>query len=686
MLRNAQRNRNVEGEEPSAAMLRRYSKLQSACVALQEAVNVINENTLNSEEILQLANSNNDLERAIAESPAVLVSKYIHEVHYGISDAFNHYKFEDGAPGVSHLVKYPVVSSAYLENLAFLHRSWSSMNIHATEVDKAVATNERLEFLGDSWLGAFVSYILYKKYPYANEGSLSKMRSAIVNNVNLAKWCQQVGFDKRLCGNIPKVVNKLKDMTSKYHADCFEAYIGALVVDKYSNEYKEVVDWIEDLCGNIFEEMGSKMTKEPMNKNAKHELATLLMVNKAGAKLTYQRLNSTSPFRVEVKLGDISLATAEGSSIKEAEQRAAMKALLDTTKIKTYSFYELDDKPIADSQVKGSEELLLTESSETTISSGTDESDKTRNKDSPPPHITTENGPADIPTVDVVEKEVSEHADKPTVAEGDLPDGVSDIVEQILNRLKDTVLTSVTAVLNENALSNQQVPAGIQQPAKTTLQTTRSQGRPNDQATNSNTASASNTSFAKRSSLLPSDSDPLRKSIDRDAYVQQYPPQMKSPKSGAQNMPYTKALKSLSPTSKLCASPIAQPAKLPEASHAEPKRTNSPVASSSAEIEPAAKKPSSQKSSNVDSFPASPSAKQELYAFLGQRGFKPYYDTRSVSLQSFSSDCLVQGFNIILGTGQASSKKQAEQLAASYAFKGSYLREFLDNPGAFANE
>ena len=675
------RNQDRNGDATSAAMLRRYSKLRSACNALQEAVKVINENALNAEEISQLSKSDIELERAIADSPAILVSKYINEVHYGISNVFQHYKFEEGAPNVDRVVKYPVVSNAYLENLAFLHRSCSSMNVHVTEVDRAVATNERLEFLGDSWLGAFVSYTLYKKYPYANEGSLSKMRSAIVNNVNLAKWCKQVGFDERLRGNIPKMVNKLKDMTSKYHADCFEAYVGALVVDKYSIEFGEIVDWIEDLSEEVFREMGTKMIKEPMNKNAKHELATLLTCNKVGAKLEYQRLNSTSPFKVEVKLGDISLATGEGSSIKEAEQRAAMKALLDTSKIKTYSFYELDDLQIEDAQVEKAD-LLLANSERSTSSLEIDNSDKVEIElisEELPQKL-----PAEVSFADVAKKDGNE-----TRANGGFPQGqVADIVEQILGKLKDTVVTSVTAVMNENGLIDQQVPNQVQEHAIAPSQAVSQQYIPRWQASTQNapvrvTNLPANTwSQATPVSVAPQNAQA------RDVFRQYSSSQKNSTQNfTAESVPVKKVL-AAQPQADIAASapPPAQSALTQPNTSSQTAARQYPVALSDSPV--AYNKPaegvSAQAAGHSDQLHVDASSKQELYAYLGQRGFRPYYETKSEGLQSFSSDCMIQGFNIILGSGRASSKKQAEQIAAYFGFRSESLKEFLENPAAYA--
>lgn len=71
---------------------------------------------------------------------------------------------------------------------------------------------------------------------------------------------------------------------------------------------------------------------------------------------------------------------------------------------------------------------------------------------------------------------------------------------------------------------------------------------------------------------------------------------------------------------------------------------------------------SAQASGHSDQIHTDASSKQELYAYLGQRGFRPYYETKSDGLQSFSSDCMIQGFSIILGSGRASSKKLLNRL------------------------
>ncbi|MEZ4947919.1 MAG: ribonuclease III domain-containing protein [Saprospiraceae bacterium] len=55
--------------------------------------------------------------------------------------------------------------------------------------------NERLEYLGDAVLGSIVGEYLFKKYPNADEGFLTKMRSKIVKRKSLNKLGDKMGLD-----------------------------------------------------------------------------------------------------------------------------------------------------------------------------------------------------------------------------------------------------------------------------------------------------------------------------------------------------------------------------------------------------------------------------------------------------------------------------------------------------------
>src|SRR3954469_14641159 len=56
----------------------------------------------------------------------------------------------------------------------------------------ALRDNERLEFLGDAILDVVVSDILLEAFPSANEGQLSKMRAAVVNEKTLAELAKTI--------------------------------------------------------------------------------------------------------------------------------------------------------------------------------------------------------------------------------------------------------------------------------------------------------------------------------------------------------------------------------------------------------------------------------------------------------------------------------------------------------------
>ncbi|HYA43870.1 MAG TPA: ribonuclease III domain-containing protein, partial [Syntrophobacteraceae bacterium] len=64
---------------------------------------------------------------------------------------------------------------------ALVHRSF------AYENQDVAADNETLEFLGDSVLGLAISHLLIEIFPDSDEGELSRLRSSIVNERELAQ-------------------------------------------------------------------------------------------------------------------------------------------------------------------------------------------------------------------------------------------------------------------------------------------------------------------------------------------------------------------------------------------------------------------------------------------------------------------------------------------------------------------
>jgi len=127
---------------------------------------------------------------------------------------------------------YPGNISVY--QLAFSHRSISRETDHGVPL-----SNERLEYLGDAVLGAVVADMLFKKFPYRDEGFLTEMRSRIVSRENLKNLAVKIGIDELL--QKEAAIGTYRSM----YGDAFEALIGAIYIDKgYAKTQKFILDRI----------------------------------------------------------------------------------------------------------------------------------------------------------------------------------------------------------------------------------------------------------------------------------------------------------------------------------------------------------------------------------------------------------------------------------------------------------
>lgn len=119
-----------------------------------------------------------------------------------------------------------------LYKMAFRHKSMAIVLKNGSK-----SSNERLEFLGDAVLGSVVAEILFKIYPYKDEGFLTEMRSKIVRRANLNQLGKKLGFAE-LIEFDPKTINVTSNHSSLL-GDGFEALIGAIYLDKGYDFTKE---------------------------------------------------------------------------------------------------------------------------------------------------------------------------------------------------------------------------------------------------------------------------------------------------------------------------------------------------------------------------------------------------------------------------------------------------------------
>lgn len=221
----------------------------------------------------------------------------------------------------------PLIKDPHLYARVFVHKSTINNKSYLYQSELISSHNERLEFLGDSVLNNVATIILYERYPAAPEGELSKMRSILVNNVTLAEFSINYGFDKKLKSNINDAI--LRQGKQKIFADIFEAYVGALAIE-HKLEFAIIKEWLYKLFYSRLQQFDTEIREtEEVNKDAKSELYSL--VGTAAFHPTYDVKEigdgASKPFKVDCVMGDEILGTGIAPGLKEAGLRAAMMAL-----------------------------------------------------------------------------------------------------------------------------------------------------------------------------------------------------------------------------------------------------------------------------------------------------------------------------------------------------------------------
>lgn len=193
---------------------------------------------------------------------------------------------------------------------------------HASGAQHRLASNERLEFLGDAVLGMIVCSLLYKQFPDALEGELTKIKSVVVSRQTCAKLSRQLNITPLLI--VGKGISSGKPVPSSLLADVFESLVAALYLDGGI----EVVRQFVIPCVQPEIDLAASGTKD---ENFKSILQQLVQRDH-GDTPTYELCDETGPdhdksFKVSASFGGKTYPPAWGRNKKEAEQRAASNAL-----------------------------------------------------------------------------------------------------------------------------------------------------------------------------------------------------------------------------------------------------------------------------------------------------------------------------------------------------------------------
>jgi ribonuclease-3 len=201
----------------------------------------------------------------------------------------------------------------YYLQLALTHRSKHQMH------------NERLEFLGDSILGAIIAEALYERFPNAKEGQLSKCKVYLVKGMTLTNLARDFDLGSYLAmGTGEKHAGGHK--RERLLEDTLEAVIGAIFLDSdYVGVRSVVLKWYENYFEQLMLEGTPKDSKTTLQEYChQHGLnLPVYQLEKVSGK------DHESEFHVRVRIPAIQKEiSASASSKKKAEQKCATEILM----------------------------------------------------------------------------------------------------------------------------------------------------------------------------------------------------------------------------------------------------------------------------------------------------------------------------------------------------------------------
>ena len=180
--------------------------------------------------------------------------------------------------------------------------------------------NEKMEFLGDRVLGLVIAKKLLEIYPDEKEGILDKKFASLVNKKTCLEIAKNLELEKYIF--ISKTKNKNFKIEDKVIADCTEALIGAVYLDKgFSVVEKTILNlWKKKIKGSVITEIDAKTKLQEFSLKKFKKLPIYKIISNTGPR-------HKPIFKVGVKLIDSKFYIAEGKSKKDAEQNAAILCL-----------------------------------------------------------------------------------------------------------------------------------------------------------------------------------------------------------------------------------------------------------------------------------------------------------------------------------------------------------------------
>ncbi|KAB1641029.1 ribonuclease III [Adlercreutzia muris] len=191
----------------------------------------------------------------------------------------------------------------------------------ATEGRSVKFSYERLEFLGDSILGALVANEAFHRFPDLDEGGLTRIKVALVSGASLSGVAEKLGFADIIVFGSSETGTGRRGLHSALE-NVYEAVVAALYLDGGVDVAGAFVE------RTLIPKMSLSLAREPENpKSALQE-----KLQEGGITPTYRLVETQGPphdrtFVAQVYAGDKGLAQGVGRTKKEAESQAAKSTL-----------------------------------------------------------------------------------------------------------------------------------------------------------------------------------------------------------------------------------------------------------------------------------------------------------------------------------------------------------------------
>lgn len=184
--------------------------------------------------------------------------------------------------------------------------------------------NERLEFLGDGVLNCVVADLLYREFPLADEGELSRLRASVVREESLAEVASELSLGDHLTLG-PGELRSGGYRRQSILADALEALFGAIYLDGGFGEARLVIERL--MLPRITELPDAAELKDPKTRLQEYLQARGLALP-AYALESAQGEAHNQTFTASCEVPTLGLrASGQGQSRRRAEQDAAQRVL-----------------------------------------------------------------------------------------------------------------------------------------------------------------------------------------------------------------------------------------------------------------------------------------------------------------------------------------------------------------------